>query len=160
MNTIGAWTRPILWLSATLSCAAVAFSAGQFPPIDPGEKIVNTACTSCHELRPIETTALDKEGWAKIVNTMVERGAEVKKDDIPVLVSYLTAAYGPLPDGAGKQILLNICTQCHSLDRVKARGSSAEEWDELLMHMLNEGAPLSDRDYPLLLNYLARNFRP
>jgi hypothetical protein len=25
--------------------------------------------------------------------------------------------------------------------------------------MLNEGAPLSDEDYPILLGYLARNFR-
>ena len=152
--------KPVLWLATTLCCAVVAFSAGQFPQEAPGEKIVNTACASCHELRPIETQALDKEGWAKVVNAMVEKGATVKTEDVPVLVNYLAAAYGPLPDGAGKQILLNICTQCHTLDRIKARGASAEEWDETLMHMLNEGAPLSDAQYPVLLNYLARNFRP
>ncbi len=90
---------------------------------------------------------------------MVEKGAEVKKDDVPVLVKYLTSMYGPLPEGQGKAILLEICTQCHSLDRVKLRGSDREGWDELLMHMINEGAPLSDEDYPILLNYLARNFR-
>jgi cytochrome c5 len=149
-----------LWLSTTLCCAVVAFSAGQFPQEAPGEKIVNTACVACHELRPIETQALDKEGWAKVVSAMVDKGATVKADDVPVLVNYLAAAYGPLPDGAGKPILLEVCTQCHTLDRVKARGASAEEWDELLMHMLNEGAPLSDSQYPVLLNYLARNFRP
>lgn len=151
--------KPALWLSATLCCAAIAFSAGQLPPVDPGEKILNTACTSCHELRPIETSALDKDEWTKVVNAMVDKGADVKKDDIPVLVKYLTAMYGPLPEGQGKEILLNICTQCHSLDRVKARGSDRQGWDELLMHMINEGAPLSDDDYPVLLNYLARNFR-
>lgn len=156
------WTRPVLWLSATLCCSVVAFSAGQgfIPPVDPGEKLVNTACTSCHELRPIETSAWDKDGWTKVVETMIEKGAQVKKDDVPVLVKYLAGAYGPLPDGPGKPILLNICTQCHTLDRVKNRGSSRAEWDELLMHMLNEGAPLSDNDYPVLLTYLARNFRP
>jgi len=42
---------------------------------------------------------------------------------------------------------------------VKVRGGNRESWDELLSHMLNEGAPLSDDDYPVLLNYLARNFR-
>jgi hypothetical protein len=26
--------------------------------------------------------------------------------------------------------------------------------------MINEGAPLSDDDFPVLLNYLSRNFRP
>ncbi len=154
------WTWPALWMPATLCCSVVVFSAVQrpLPPVDPGEKLVNTVCVSCHELRPIETTALDKEGWTKVVADMMDKGAEVKPDDVAVLVKYLAAAYGPLPDGAGKPILLNICTQCHSLDRVKSRGSSRDGWDELLMHMLNEGAPLSDNEYPLLLNYLARNF--
>ena len=139
--------------------AAVAFSAVQLPPVNPGEKIVNTACTTCHELRPLETTALDAEGWTKIVDAMVGKGAEVKKDDVPVLVKYLANVYGPLPDGPGKAILLNICTQCHTLNRVKLRRGDRQSWDDLLSHMLNEGAPLSDDDYPVLLNYLARNFR-
>jgi hypothetical protein len=26
--------------------------------------------------------------------------------------------------------------------------------------MINEGAPLSDDEFPVLLNYLTRNFRP
>jgi cytochrome c5 len=153
------WIKPALWLSATLSCAAVAFSAGQLPAVNPGEKILNTACTTCHELRVIETSALDSEGWTQLVNTMIDKGAEVKKDDVPVLVKYLTSTYGPLPEGRGKAILLNICTQCHTLDRVKQRPNDRQGWDELLMHMINEGAPLSDEDYPVLLNYLARNFR-
>jgi len=151
------WVRPVLWLTATLCSAAIAFSAGQLP-VDPGEKLVNSTCVSCHELRVIETQALDKDGWTNVVNDMRDKGAEVKPEDVPVLVNYLAAVYGPLPDGPGKAVLLNICTQCHSLDRVKARGATREEWEELLMHMLNEGAPLSDRDYVNVLTYLARYF--
>jgi hypothetical protein len=155
------WTRPALWLSITLCFSAIAFSSGQgfIPPVDPGERLMNTKCLSCHELRPIETSAMDSEGWTGTVNTMIEKGADLKKEDVPVLVKYLARHYGPLPDGNGKPILLEVCTQCHTLDRVRNRASSREGWDELLMHMLNEGAPLSDRDYPVLLNYLARNFR-
>src|SRR5262245_26597021 len=145
------------WLASTLAGTAAAFSLQL--PVPPGERILNTACTSCHELRPVETSALDADGWQKIISAMVEKGAPVKKDDEPVLVKYLVANYGPLPDGPGKTILLNVCTQCHRLDRVKVRGGSRQEWDELLSHMLNEGAPLSDEDYPILLNYLARNFK-
>lgn len=147
------------WLAATAACTAAAFSAGQLP-IPPGEKILNSACTTCHELRPIETTALDTEGWTKLVASMVEKGAAVKKEDEPVLVKYLVNNFGPLPDGPGKAILLEVCTQCHRLDRVRLRGGTRQDWDDLLNHMLNEGAPLSDEDYPVLLNYLARNFRP
>jgi len=148
------------WLAATIACSAAAFSSGQLPPVPPGEKILNTACTSCHELRPIETQALDTEGWTKVIASMVEKGAAVKKEDEPILVKYLVNNFGPLPDGPGKAILLNVCTQCHRLDRVKLRGGTRQDWDDLLSHMLNEGAPLSDEDYPVLLNYLARNFRP
>src|SRR5262245_32607453 len=117
------WTRPVLWLSVTLCCSAIAFSAGQrsLPAVDPGAKLVNTVCVSCHELRPIETTALDSDGWTKLVQSMIDKGADIKKDDLPVVVKYLARAYGPLPDGPGKAILLNICTQCHTLDRIKTR---------------------------------------
>jgi len=147
------------WLVVTMACSAAAFSGAQLPPVSAGEKILNTACTVCHELRPIETSALDSDGWSKVVATMVDKGAAVKKEDEPVLVKYLVANFGPLPDGPGKAILLEVCTQCHRLDRVKLRGGTRQDWDDLLSHMLNEGAPLSDDDYPILLNYLARNFR-
>jgi cytochrome c5 len=156
------WTKPGPWVAATLCCSAIAFSAGQgvIPKQDPGEKVMNTACLVCHELRPIETQALDSDGWTKLVQSMIDKGAQLKPDELPVLVKYLTRSYGPLPDGPGKSVLLNVCTQCHTLDRIKTRGSTRAEWNELLMHMLNEGAPLSDDDYPVLLTYLARNFKP
>jgi hypothetical protein len=49
---------------------------------------------------------------------------------------------------------------CHTLKRVKQHGATAEEWQETLVAMLNEGAPLSEQDLPVVLAYLARNFRP
>jgi cytochrome c5 len=147
-----------IWIAITLTCATAAFSAAQLPE-DPGEKIVNAACRACHELRTVETTALDREGWAKVVASMIEKGAAVKTDDIPVVARYLAREFGPLPEGPGKAVMLEVCTQCHRLERVKLKGGTRQEWDELLSHMINEGAPLSDDDYPVLLNYLARNFQ-
>ena len=121
---------------------------------------MNASCRTCHDLRPIETHALDGEAWTKEVESMIGQGAEVSKDDIPVLVEYLTRMHGPLPDGPGKEILLNTCTQCHDLMRIRRQGRSAEGWLEVLEAMLNEGAPLSEQDLPVLLRYLARNFKP
>jgi hypothetical protein len=91
---------------------------------------------------------------------MIAKGAQVKKEDIPVLTDYLAQEHGPLPEGAGKPILLEICTMCHELQRVKEHGRTREEWEDLLVHMTNEGAPLYDEDFTVLLNYLSRNFRP
>lgn len=155
------WTgiKPALWASATLCSAVIAFSAGQ-PAQDRGEVIMNNSCISCHAYREIEMQALDSEGWTTLIQSMIAKGAVVKPEDLPVLVEYLVKHHGPLPNGAGKAVLLEICTMCHSLERVRETQADREEWDSILVHMINEGAPLSDDDFPVLLNYLARNFRP
>ena len=130
------------------------------PQPEKGEQIMNASCRTCHDLRPIETHALDDKGWLREVESMIEQGAEVSSDDTPVLVEYLTRMHGPLPDGPGKEILLNTCTQCHDLMRIRRQGRSPEGWLEVLEAMLNEGAPLSEQDLPVLLRYLARTFKP
>jgi cytochrome c5 len=154
--------KTAVWISATLFSATLAFSAGQNvpPPLPDGERLLNRACTSCHDMRPIETSAFDKEGWTKLVKAMVDKGADLKSDDMPVVVDYLVENNGPLPDGPGKAILLNVCTQCHTRERILLRGATRAEWEDTLVHMLNEGAELTDEEFPVLLNYLARNFRP
>ena len=156
------WTnaKPVLWMSATLCSAAIAFSAGQAQQPPRGEVIMNNSCMSCHEYRTIQTQALNEEGWAKLVSSMIDKGAQVRKEDLPILVSYLAEQHGPLPEGAGKKIMLEVCTMCHELHKIRETGATREEWDDILVHMINEGAPLSDDDFPILLNYLARNFRP
>lgn len=162
----------VLWLCAPIAAGAVAFAAPDVSPYerrgravdaqpsDKGEQIQNVSCANCHDLRPIQIQALDSEGWMGVVTAMIDRGAEVKAEDIPILVEFLVANHGPLPDGAGKRVLLNTCTVCHDLKRVKQTAAGKEEWEQTLSQMLNEGAMLSDQDFPVLLNYLVRNFRP
>lgn len=149
------------WLCATIATAVVAFGAGQdVSPVEKAQQVLNRSCTGCHEIRRIQVQALDDEGWTRVVNTMIEKGAEVQKDEIPLILEYLVRYHGPLPNGAGKAVLLNTCTMCHDLERVKRHGATREEWEETLIAMLNEGAPLSDLDFEVVLNYLARYFRP
>ena len=150
-----------LWVGATAITAAMAFAAGQQSPADveKAEKILNTACTSCHDLRKVQTQARDEASWTKIVNTMIEKGAKVPKDDVPLFVSYLEDNFGPLPDGPGKEIVLEKCTVCHDLKRVRQHFGSPEDWMDLLGAMENEGLMLTDEEYVAVLRYLARNFR-
>jgi cytochrome c2 len=125
-----------------------------------GETILTAACTACHDHRNVDTQALGEAGWTKVVKAEIGRGAKVSEEDLPVLIAYLTRYHGPLPDGEGKEVLLNVCTQCHDLERVRRTRLNAEGWAELLQTMLNEGAPLTDEDFVKVLRYLARNFRP
>jgi cytochrome c5 len=158
-------------LAAVLACAAIAVSVLNARPsaiagqngagqTDRGEQIQNAGCLGCHDLRPIQTQALDKDGWSKMVASMIDKGAEVKPDEAPILVDFLTKNHGPLPEGPGKAILLNTCTVCHDLGRVRIQGRTPEDWNDTLSTMLNEGAMLSGQDYPVLLAYLAKNFKP
>jgi cytochrome c5 len=151
----------VLYGCLTLFCATLAVGAAQDPQKpERGEQILTAACTTCHDTRPIDTSALDEAGWTKEVKGMIEKGAELKDDDVPVLVEYLVRFHGPLPDGPGKEVVLNICTQCHDLQRVRRERLTPEGWAEILQTMLNEGAPLGDQEFATVLRYLARNFRP
>src|SRR3989442_851664 len=96
-----------LWLAATIATAAFAFARGQdASQTEKAERILNNIGAACHNLRKIQTQALDEEGWTKIVNSMVEKGGKVPKDDIPLFVNYLVDTFGPLPEGKGKDIVL------------------------------------------------------
>jgi cytochrome c5 len=125
---------------------------------DPGERLMNAACQDCHSVRVIQVQAMDADGWTKRISQEIDKGAKLSKEDVPTLVNYLVRTHGPMPDGPGKEIVLNTCTMCHDLFRIKANRRSPEEWEETLVSMLNEGAPLSDEEFPRVLRYLARNF--
>jgi hypothetical protein len=126
-----------------------------FERFQRAERVMNSSCSdaACHTIRPIQTSALDEAGWSKTIAAMIEKGAKVAPDDIPILTEYLARYHGPLPDGDGKAIMLNICTLCHDLQRVRSHRSS-----KLIDAMIFEGAPLPDDAIPVLLTYLARNF--
>ena len=134
-----------------------------FERFQRAERVMNMSCsvTGCHTVRPIQTAAKDQEGWTSTVGAMVEKGAKLEfPEDKDILIEYLVQQHGPLPEGEGRAILLNTCTICHDLQRVRTRRATPEGWKELLEEMIFEGAPLSDDNIPILLVYLARNFRP
>jgi cytochrome c5 len=123
------------------------------------EVLLQKNCQGCHDLRPIQTAAMNAEAWTKTIRTMIDvNGAEVPEQEIPALVKYLAQNHGPVPEGPGKKILLNTCTMCHDLGRIKTGRRSSEEWEETLISMLNEGAPLSDAEFPIIHDYLSKHF--
>ena len=163
--------RTVFLVSSALATSALVFAAtggasafaeapaGLAQESEPGERIMNASCVdACHSVRVIQTQAMTPEAWEKTVATMIEMGAKVSKEDVPVLVQYLAQHHAPVPEGPGKQILLNICTMCHDLGRIRLGRRSTEEWEETLISMLNEGAPLSEEQFPVIHAYLSKNF--
>ena len=147
-------------LAASLRAEPVAAPAAPAAQADAerGERLMNASCQDCHEARVLQVQAKNAEEWTETIDDMIAKGAKVAKEDIPVLVEYLAEHHGPLPDGAGRAIVLNVCTMCHDLTRIRRGHRSPEEWEETLNAMLNEGAPLGDDQFPIVHAYLSRNF--
>ena len=63
-----------------------------------------------------------------------------------------------LPDGAGKELVMNVCTQCHDLARVTSKKWTKQEWNDAVDKMAMRGAKASDEEFDAIVTYLAKNF--
>lgn len=59
-----------------------------------------------------------------------------------------------------RELFVEACTACHTLDRVRAQRLTREEWRGTIAGMLSEGVPLTDEEMTLVVDYLAANFGP
>jgi len=163
--------RTAMWIWATLALATMAFAAVQDPqlPDGDGKKILQAACTACHGLDGVVRLHLDKAGWEGLVASMVSNGAQVDSKDMPVLIDYLVKNFGDAKpagqqaqsggsDGDAKKILENSCTTCHDLDLVSGQHLSKDEWQSLVSSMIAKGATLSDKETPVLVEFLAKTY--
>jgi competence ComEA-like helix-hairpin-helix protein len=73
--------------------------------------------------------------------------------DGPVLSSQL-------PNGKGKDVVESTCTECHTLERVKAQRRDEEGWNAIIREMIETGAQIDSNDISTIVAYLAKNFGP
>ena len=85
----------VLLLSGRGTNAAARQDADDLPDGD-GKKILQASCTACHDLKEVTKFRgyYTKDEWRDIVRTMIEYGAEVKDQDVDVLVDYLAKVLG------------------------------------------------------------------
>jgi cytochrome c5 len=68
-----------------------------------------------------------------------------------------------LKDGPGKDAVQAACSACHSLDYIPMNSPFLDRarWDAAIKKMIGPfGAPIDERDVPVILDYLARNYAP
>lgn len=58
----------------------------------------------------------------------------------------------------GRQLVEDVCTYCHNLDRLRGKEFSREEWRGLTKGMISEGAPVTDEEFSMILDYLVKNY--
>jgi cytochrome c5 len=137
--------------------APALFAAGNLSlPEGDAKKTVEAACSSCHGLEIVVAQKWSRPEWADEVRTMVERGAPLPKEKVASVVDYLARNFGK--KDRGRELFEDVCSYCHSLQKVRSQELSKEEWGGLIKGMISEGAPVTDEEFNLILDYLAKNY--
>jgi len=79
----------------------------------------------------------------------------------PLVMALLLAArvaQAQLPDGPGKEETLRLCSQCHELERSVAPRQDREGWQGTVEKMVRLGAKGSDKEFAVVIDYLATSF--
>jgi competence protein ComEA len=63
-----------------------------------------------------------------------------------------------LPDGPGKDAMVNACGGCHEPRRAASVRLTRDGWAEVIEGMKARGAKVSDEAFPAILDYLATHF--
>jgi mono/diheme cytochrome c family protein len=74
---------------------------------------------------------------------------------LPLSVSAQSPA---LPDGPGKQVVLDNCTACHTLELITSKRKSPDDWDATVNRMIANGVTLDESQQEQVVAYLAKNF--
>jgi competence protein ComEA len=75
-----------------------------------------------------------------------------------VLLLFAGTAWGQLPEGPGKAETQRICSQCHELDRSISLRQDRAGWQATMDKMVSLGAKGTDKEYQLVVDYLAAHY--
>jgi competence protein ComEA len=65
-----------------------------------------------------------------------------------------------LPAGAGREVMIRVCSQCHSPDTAADQQLDPAGWKTLVDQMAEKGAAATDAELAEIVEYLASAFPP
>lgn len=107
------------------------------------------------------------KNWARKVESMINRGAELSDDEATEINAYLNEHFAlvpqnvTLPEAPGRDALKKVCSTCHPAELVANRGRHSGlrgQWSETVNQMMVRGAHASAEEQDLIVDYLAKNF--
>jgi mono/diheme cytochrome c family protein len=152
-------TRATLWFICTAVVAVAALGAQSSSNDDEkGRALVESKCTLCHGLDEVRVANLDKPGWKELVESMRTKGADLKDDEVAVIVDYLVKTYSHDSGAEAKKLVEGSCGSCHGMDVVTSAQKTKEEWTGVVREMISYGATLQESQIPEVADYLAKNY--
>jgi competence ComEA-like helix-hairpin-helix protein len=88
-------------------------------------------CSGCHSVTNIRTQRLSKEEWTSEIDQMVDHGATITDEQIPVILDYLTKNFG-----ADSKVLVNTAP---AVEFRAIFGLTANEADAIVAYRDNNG---------------------
>ncbi|HEY1757038.1 MAG TPA: hypothetical protein VGG72_16815 [Bryobacteraceae bacterium] len=119
-------------------------------------RLVETVCTSCHALEVVTKKQASRDEWRDVVKTMVDRGADLKPGEAAIVTDYLARNFGK--HDPVKELVESVCVLCHEFARVERQELTKNEWAGVIKGMLAEGAPLTDEEFTMVVDYLAKTY--
>lgn len=89
----------LIFITSTLllaSCgtsAAIPASIQNSSAISDGQSLLEERCTSCHSTRRITSSHFNDAQWTMVVDTMINKGAQLSHQEQQILINYLAQTY-------------------------------------------------------------------
>ncbi|MEW6716599.1 MAG: hypothetical protein AB1345_03720 [Chloroflexota bacterium] len=91
----------VLVVAITVLLSACGSPSPQ-PPASPqpssptdGSTLLQERCTECHSLARVEQAQKNLDEWERVVNSMINKGAQLNEDEKALLIEYLAETYVP-----------------------------------------------------------------
>jgi competence protein ComEA len=65
-----------------------------------------------------------------------------------------------LPPGPGRDVMVRVCSQCHSPEVAATQALDAGGWKAVVDQMANNGANATDAEFDTITQYLTKAFPP
>ena len=65
-----------------------------------------------------------------------------------------------LPDVAGKDVVVRVCTKCYGPGNIAKKRLNREDWDDQVADMVERGAIATPEELAAVVDYLTANFGP
>src|SRR5437660_350039 len=124
---------------ALMTCfASILFAASQAPlPEGSAKATVEAVCGTCHGLDVVTQKKWSRQQWQDSVKAMLDRGASLTSEQSNSVVDYLAKNFGK--KDRARELVEDVCTYCHSLQKLQGQELSREEWRDLIKGMIFEG---------------------
>ena len=63
-----------------------------------------------------------------------------------------------LPEGKGREVVIQQCALCHPIDLVVQQRRTQDEWDTLISRMADHGARANEAEQQVIFEYLVLHF--